>query len=188
MVHPDGGVPGPADQARPASNVSTVSNHPSYDQLAALPAYAEQPVPMPFEDMNGHLNVRHYLGIASEGLDESLVDLGIPQNWPVSAGHACFSAEHHCTYLTELRTGDVMSARVILLGRSERAVHALVYLLDETHQQVSYVMEEIFLHIDMSTRKTAPWPDDVAAGLDRRIAEQAALPWHPEPNGCLALR
>jgi acyl-CoA thioester hydrolase len=162
--------------------------HPTYDQLVALPAYAEQPVPVAFEDVNGHLNVRHYTGIASEGLDESLVALGIPQNWPVAAGHACFSAEHHLTYLSELRTGDAMSARVRLLGRSERAAHALVYLLDDTHRQLSYVMEEIFLHIDMSTRRTAPWPADVAANLDRRVAEDAALPWPVETSGCLGLR
>jgi acyl-CoA thioester hydrolase len=162
--------------------------HPTYEQLAGLPAYAQQPVPVAFEDVNGHLNVRHYTGIASEGLDESLVELGIPQNWPTAAGHACFSAEHHLTYLSELRTGDNMSARVRLVGRSERAVHAVVYLLDETHQQLSYVMEEIFLHIDMRSRRTAPWPDDVAANLDRRIAEDAALPWEPALSGSMALR
>ena len=123
--------------------------HPTYDQLIDLPAYVEQPVPMPFEDINGHLNVRHYIGIASEGLDESLVEVGIPQMWPLTHGQACFTAEHHVTYLHELRTGDTMSARVRLLGRSERAGHALVYLLDHTHQQVACVVEEIFLHIDL---------------------------------------
>ncbi|RYP86251.1 thioesterase [Nocardioides guangzhouensis] len=161
--------------------------HPSYEQLAALPAYAEQPVPMAFEDANGHLNVRHYTGIASEGLDESLVALGIPHNWP-ARGHACFSAEHHLTYLAEMRTGDMMSTRVRLLGRSERAAHALAYLLDESHQRLSFVMEEIFLHIDMETRRTAPWPEDVAAALDKRIAEDATLPWAPDVSGSLALR
>ncbi|WP_395657341.1 thioesterase family protein [Nocardioides sp.] len=165
----------------------TTSQQPTYDQLAVLPAYSEQPVPIAFEDVNGHLNVRHYTGIASEGLDESIVELGIPQNWP-AAGHACFSAEHHLNYFAELRTGDQMSTRVLLLGRSERAAHAVVYLLDDTHQRLSYVMEEIFLHIDMSTRRTAPWPEDVAANLDRRIAEDAALPWTPVTSGCLALR
>jgi acyl-CoA thioester hydrolase len=161
--------------------------HPRYEQLATLPAYAEQPVPVAFEDVNGHLNVRHYTGIASEGLDESLVALGIPQNWPAS-GHACFSAEHHLTYLAELRTGDTMSARVRLLGRAERAAHALVYLLDESHQRLSFVMEEIFLHIDMETRRTAPWPDDVAVALDQRIAEDAGLPWEPDVSGSMHLR
>ncbi len=161
--------------------------HPTYQQLEALPAYVQQPVPIAFEDANGHLNVRHYTGIASEGLDESLVPLGVPQNWPAT-GHACFSAEHHLTYLAELRTGDKMSARVRLLGRSERAAHALVYLLDDSHQRLSFVMEEIFLHIDMETRQTAPWPDDVATAFDRRIAEDAVLPWETDASGCLGLR
>lgn len=161
--------------------------HPTYEQLAARPAYAVQPVPVAFEDANGHLNVRHYTGIASEGLDESLVPQGIPRNWP-ARGHACFTAEHHLTYLAELRTGDRMSARVRLLGRAERAAHALVYLLDESHQRLSFVMEEIFLHIDMKTRRTAPWPENVAAALDQRIAEDARLPWEPDVSGSMNLR
>jgi acyl-CoA thioester hydrolase len=161
--------------------------HPTYEQLVGLPACVEQPVPQAFEDANGHLNVRHYVGIASEGLDESLVAQGIPKMWPAQ-GHAIFSAEHHLTYVAELRTGDRLSARVRLLGRSERAAHALVYLLDESHQRLSFVMEEIFLHIDMETRRTAPWPDDVAAALDERAAADAQLPWEPDVSGCLKLR
>ena len=161
--------------------------HPTYEQLVDLPAYVQQPVPIAFEDANGHLNVRHYTGIASEGLDESLVGVNIPQMWP-AMGHAVFSAEHHLTYLAEMRTGDRLSARVRLLGRSERAAHALVYLLDETHERVSFVMEEIFLHIDMETRKTAPWPDEVAAAMDEKIAEDARLPFEAAVSGSLSLR
>jgi acyl-CoA thioester hydrolase len=162
--------------------------HPSYDQLVELPAFSAQSVPAAFEDINGHLNIRHYVGIASEGLDESLVTLGIPQNWPTVAGQAVFSAEHHMTYLSELRTGDRISVRVFLVGRSERAAHVVVYLLDDTHRRVSYVMEEIFLHIAMDTRRTAPWPDDVAAALEARVAEHAARPWKPALSGSMALR
>jgi len=163
------------------------TSHPTYEQLVALPAYTEQPVPVPFEDANGHLNVRHYTGIASEGLDESLVSLGIPHNWPAH-GHACFSAEQHVTYLAELLTGDKISSRVRLLGRSERAAHALVYLLDDSHQRLSFVMEEILLHIDMETRRTAPWPEDIAAAVDQQIALQSDLPWEPDVSGSLSLR
>lgn len=164
------------------------TQHPTYEQLSSLPAYAVQPVPMAFEDLNGHLNVRHYLGIGSEGLDESLVDLGIPTNWPMTDGQACFSAEHHVTYIAELRTGGTMSVRVRLLGRSERAAHALVYILDESNQRLSCVFEEIFLHIDLETRRTAPWPAEVAAKMDARVAEQEQLDWPADLTGCLALR
>jgi acyl-CoA thioester hydrolase len=108
--------------------------------------------------------------------------------WPLTHGHACFTAEHHVTYLAELRTGDTMSARVRLLGRSERAAHVLVYLLDETHERVACVVEEIFLHIDLETRLTAPWPDEVASALDARVAEHEALPFAATTSGSLALR
>jgi acyl-CoA thioester hydrolase len=162
--------------------------HPTFDQLSELPAYSQQVVPSAFEDFNGHLNIRHYLGIASEGLDESLVPLGILQNWPRVADQAVFTAEHHLTYLAELRTGDRISVRVRLIGRSERAAHAMVYLVDETHQRLSYVMEEIFLHVDMSTRRTSPWPEDVEAALDRRVADDQSLPWPVELSGSMSLR
>jgi acyl-CoA thioester hydrolase len=164
------------------------SPHPSYDELAALPAFAVQAVPAAFEDINGHLNIRHYVGIASEGLDESLIDVGIAQNWPTVSGQGIFSAEHHMAYLSELRTGDRISVRVRVIGRSERAAHVVAYLLDDSHQRLSYVMEEIFLHIDMASRRTSAWPDDVAAALDRRIAAEAGLPWQPTLSGSMSLR
>jgi acyl-CoA thioesterase FadM len=160
---------------------------PTYDDIASLPAHAKQSVPAAFEDLNGHLNIRHYLGIASEGLDESLVEVGIPTDWR-NTGRAVFSAEHHLTYFHELRTGDRVSVRVRLVGRSERAVHVLAYLVDEGREQVSYVMEEIFLCIDMETRRTTSWNDDIAAKIDARVKEHQELPFEPELSGSMSLR
>ncbi len=161
---------------------------PTYAQLAALPAYASRSVPAAFEDVNGHLNIRHYVGIASEGLDESLVECGIPQKWPAVAGSGVFTAEHHMSYPAEVRTGDRISVRVRLVGRSERAVHVLVYLLDDTHERLSYVMEEIFLHVSMETRRTAPWPEDVASQIDARLSEHQSLDFESPTSGSMALR
>jgi acyl-CoA thioester hydrolase len=165
-----------------------MADHPSYQQLVSLPAYAVQRVPVAFEDANGQLNVRHYLGIGSEGLDESLVSVGIPTNWPHTAGLACLSAEHHLTYLHELDTGDQMSVRVRLLGRSDRAVHALVFVLDDTHERLATVFEEITLCVRLDPRGSEPWPAEIAAALDERVAEHAAYDWEPVTSGCLALR
>lgn len=162
-------------------------NEPTYDELAALPPYAVQSVPVAFEDINGHLNIRHYLGIASEGLDDAMLEVGIPKDW-LSIGRAVFSAEHHLAYFHELRTGDRVSVRVRMIGRSERAAHVVVYLVDEGRKHVSYVMEEVFLSIDMETRKTTPWTDEVAAGMDKKIAEHAALDGEPHLSGSISLR
>jgi acyl-CoA thioester hydrolase len=168
--------------------VSAMADHPTYEQLVSLPAYAVQSVPVAFEDNNGQLNVRHYLGIGSEGLDESLVSVGIPTNWPTRDGLACLSAEHHVTYVHELRTSDRMSVRVRLLGRSERAVHALVYVLDDTNERVATVFEEISLCVRLDPRGSEPWPSEIAANLDARIAEHAGLDWPAATSGCLVLR
>ncbi|WP_188780137.1 thioesterase family protein [Marmoricola endophyticus] len=165
-----------------------MTNQPTYDELQALPVHLPQKVPAAFEDVNGHLNIRHYVGIASEGLDESLTEVGIPQQWPTISGEGVFTAEHHMSYLKELRVGDRLSVRVRLIGRSERAAHVLVYLVDETRQQLSYVMEEIFLHVDMESRRTAPWPADVAEAMDKQIAEHKALAWEPVLSGAMQLR
>ncbi|QYJ02991.1 thioesterase family protein [Nocardioides panacisoli] len=165
-----------------------MSNQPTYEQLEGLPAYAVQPVPMAFEDANGFLNVRHYLGIGSEGLDESLHSVGIPQNWPIISGLACLAAEHHVTYLHELRTGDRMSIRVRLLGRAERAAHAIVYVLDDTEERLACVFEEIMLCVQLDERRTVPWPSAVATRMDERVAEDAAIGWEPVLSGSVALR
>ncbi len=164
-----------------------MSTLPTYDEIAALPAYAEQHIPAAFEDINGHLNVRHYLGIASEGLDDALAEVGIQKDW-VRHGFAIFSVEHHLTYLNELMTGDQVSVRVRLVGRSERAAHVLVYLLDDSTKQLSYVMEEIFVHIDMESRKSTPWPAEVATLVDARVAEHRDLPFAATLSGSMALR
>jgi len=50
------------------------------------------------------------------------------------------------------------------------------------------VVEEIFLHIDLSTRLTAPWPEDVAKALDARVAEHESLAFPAATSGALALR
>ena len=52
-------------------------------------------------------------------------------------------------------------------------------------------MLEAFLEpvdLVLETRRTAPWPDDVAAALDQRIAADAELPWEPDVSGSMALR
>jgi acyl-CoA thioester hydrolase len=165
-----------------------MADHPSYQQLAALPAYAVQAVPVAFEDNNGQLNVRHYLGIGSEGLKEALVGVGIPTSWPTRAGLAALAAQHHVTYFHELRTGDRMSVRVRALGRSEKAAHVLVYVLDDTHERVATAFEEITLCVRLDPRGTEAWPEDIAANLDALVAEHAALYWPAVTSGSLQLR
>lgn len=160
---------------------------PSYDEVSELPTHLRQRIPAAFEDINGHLNVRHYLGIVSEGLDKSLEEVGIQPDWR-NTRRAVFSVEHHLTYFHELVTGDEVTVKARLIGRSDKALHALACLVDETNQRIAYLMEEIMVNIDMDSRKSASWDPEIAERLDARIAEHQERAWAAPLCGAMSLR
>lgn len=164
--------------------------HPTYDDLTAepdlLPGYEPGRVPSAYLDHNGHVNVAHYLTTVSWGIQHAFWDWGVPRDWITTAGRGTFTAEHHLTYLAELHVGSEISVRVRAVARSARGSHVVGYLLDDTHRRLAYVMELLTVHVDLSTRRSAVWPDDVAAGLDAAVARHADLGW--PVRGCLAVR
>ena len=163
--------------------------HPTYDEvLSSVPATADVVVPTAFEDRNGHMNIQHYLAIAADGVDECMVGLGISRDYPDARGLGMFSAEQHLTWLAEVHAGDRVTFHVRLLERTDRTGHALGHLLNHTNRTVSFVLEAVWLHVDMVARRSAPFPDDIAPQLDARIAADAALPWPPYLSGSIRLR
>ena len=164
------------------------SARPSYDELAVLPAYNPLTVPPEFEDLNGHMNIAHYLTTAGWGVEFAYRDTGLTADRHLVDQLGTFTAEQHLVYLSEVLVGSEVSVRVRFLARSARALHAQAYLLDDTHGRLSYTMEIVTIHIDFATRRTTPWPDAVAAAFDARIAEHAALPWAAPLSGCMGVR
>ena len=161
---------------------------PTYDQLNRLPAYNRLVVPPDYEDVNGHMNIAHYLTVASWGVEYAFRAAGMAEDWQSSEGLSAFTAEHHLVYLHEVHVGSEGSVRVRFLGRSARAVHVQAYLLDDTTRQVSYTMELISLHVALAARRTATWPEELAASFDRLVAEHGALTWEVPVCGSMALR
>ncbi|MCW2792373.1 MAG: hypothetical protein JWO76_1471 [Nocardioides sp.] len=161
---------------------------PTFAEVSLLPASNDFVVPREFEDQNGHMNIQHYLGIAGDGVDRGMVPLGVPQDWPQTAGLGVFSAEQHLTFVAEVHAGDRVTFHLRLLERSDRGVHAVGYLLDQARARVSFVLEAVWLHVDMTVRRTAVWPAAVAALLDERIASDSALGWTPVLSAPMALR
>lgn len=165
-------------------------SYPTHDELTAdeetLPAYERITVPPEFEDFNGHMNIAHYLTTASWGAERALWDWGVPQDWVQREQRGTFSAEHHLRYFHEVHVGAEISTRVRAVARSERALHLQVLLLNDTERVLAYVMELLTVHVDLTTRRTAAWPDAVAKGLDAAVARHAAIDW--PLSGCLAVR
>ena len=150
---------------------------PTYDQVLELPAVSKRAIPEEFLDENDHVNIGRHLEVASYALWECTNTIGMGPSYIEERNLSSFTAEHHLRYFSELRLGDELSAHVRLLERSDKALHSITFLVDRTHEVLSSTCEATLVHIDMATRRPVPYPDDIAVGLDRVIAEHGAVAW-----------
>jgi acyl-CoA thioester hydrolase len=127
-------------------------------------------------DYNGHLNMAYYNVLFDRAVDEAYELLGCGPTYLRKTGHSTFTAEAHVRYLRELRQDDPVRVTFQLLGYDAKRVHFFEELRHAEEGWLSATSEDITLHVDMTARKTAPFPDDVLARLARMQAAHAHLP------------
>jgi len=133
-------------------------------------------------DYNGHLNMAYYNVLFDRAVDEAFVLVGIGPDY-VKRGHCSFfTAEVHVRYLRELHAGDPVRVTMQLIDCDAKRLHFFEQLFHAAEGWVSATSEDIALHVDLETKKTAPFPDDVAARLAKMKASHARLP-RPEAAG-----
>ncbi|GAA1743052.1 thioesterase family protein [Aeromicrobium alkaliterrae] len=164
-----------------------MSNLPSYEQVAALPVTLRQVVPPEFIDQNGHMNIQHYLVLGATGVASLYRELGMSDDYIGRRGLSTFTAEHHLRYVGEIREGADVSVRVLVVDRGGKAFHVLSLIVDETQERLACVMETALVHMDMSTRRPSPIPDDIAALIDA-VAERDRPDWDLPLSGSIGVR
>lgn len=156
----------------------TELRRPTIADLDALGTALRTTVPPAFEDMNGHVNVRHHYGLHMDGAEGAFVDdLGLDESWLERTGQSSFSVEHHLQFSSEILVGDDVSVHLRVLGRSRKAIHTMTILYDRTRDEVASTLESLELYVDLTTRRTTPMPDELAKLLDALVDEHAGLPW-----------
>jgi acyl-CoA thioester hydrolase len=133
-------------------------------------------------DLNGHLNMAYYNVLFDQGIDEMYDLAGIGQHYLKARQHSFFNAEVHIRYLRELRLEDPVRVTFQLLAFDEKRMHFFQQLLHAREGWVSATAENMALHVDMTTRRTAPYPPDVVARLGTLMRAHARLP-RPEAVG-----
>ena len=83
------------------------------------------------------------------------------------------TAECHVRYLREVHLGDPLQVSIQLLGADEKRIHFFEELRHATEGWLSATSENMSLHIDMSVRKVAPFPPDIAERV-RAVADAHA--------------
>lgn len=157
---------------------------PSTEQLLALHTYLDQPVPESHLDQNGHMNITHYFQEGAWAAWQLLSQV-TGTDYIEQRGLSFFTVEHHLRYLGELRGGQHYSVHAGMVERAGKALHGVAYVVDREREALACSMELVYVHVDMAERRSAPVPDDVAAGLDDLVGRH---PWLPEAATALTLR
>jgi len=127
-------------------------------------------------DYNGHLNMAYYNVLFDRAVDEAYELLGCGLTYLERTRHSTFTAEAHVRYLRELHAGDPVRVTFQLLDFDAKRLHFFEQLFHADEGWLSATSENMVLHVDMTAKKTAPFPDFVAARLARMKAAHANLP------------
>jgi acyl-CoA thioester hydrolase len=161
---------------------------PTVDEVRGLPAVARTTVGPDMIDANDHVNVAHYLLLATAGVGTRWEQLGMGLAHIESSGATQFTAEYHLRYLSELLLGDRVTTHVRLLGRGERSVHAMAYVVDEGRDRLAFTAELIALQVSTATRRTVPFGPQERSLIDAAVAADEALPWPATTCGAMGVR
>jgi acyl-CoA thioester hydrolase len=156
--------------------------------LALLPITLSTTIPESYQDSMGHMNVMwytHLFGKAASGLFKLA---GMDRAYFESQQAGSFALAQFFRYRKEVRVGDRVTIRTRLLARSERQFHIIHFMTKGDDDVLAATGEFLAAHIDMSTRRTAAFPPDIAANIDRLIAEHSALDWDPPLSGAIQVR
>ncbi|MCS6866154.1 MAG: thioesterase family protein [Gemmataceae bacterium] len=145
--------------------------------LAALPLTHRAVVPAAYLDDMGHMNVMWYTHLFSGGTGGLYELIGLTRAYWAAHQAGSFALEQHLRYLKEVRVGQQVTIRSRVLGRSAKRIHLMHFMTLDDAARIAATCETVATHVDLTIRRSSPWPEAIAAAIDRLLAEHARLPW-----------
>jgi acyl-CoA thioester hydrolase len=133
-------------------------------------------------DYNCHLNMAYYNVMFDRAIDELWLQLGIGPGYMKERNGSTFTAECHVRYLREIHLDDPVQVSVLLVAADHKRLHTFEELRHATEGWLSATSENMTIHIDMATRKTAPFPEDIRTRINAVANAHSRIP-HPESIG-----
>ncbi len=116
-------------------------------------------------DYNGHMNVAHYIAVADRATDAFFAMLGVGPDYVARCGKSVFAIDMRTVYLRELTVGSPVVVTTQLVDSDGKRVHIAHRLEHETERWTAACSEWIGIHVDLETRRSAPFPAAVQARL-----------------------
>ncbi len=159
----------------------TITAQPDVDLAAPFRCSLMQIEPA-WIDYNGHLNMAYYNVMFDRGIDQLFAMLGVGHDYLKTRNGSTFTAECHVRYVREIHLGDPVQVLAYVLAVDDKRLHTFEELRHGTEGWLSATSENMTLHVDMSVRKTAPFPPDILSRI-RAVADAHAKAPRPEGIG-----
>ncbi len=127
-------------------------------------------------DYNGHLNLAYYHVLLDRAMDEAFGLIGLGAHYLAQRRASYFLAECHTRFLRELMADASVRVTVHLVDFDEKTLHYRMEIRDAAEGWVAATAECVSVHVDMDSRRPAPFPADILANLSLMKASHARLP------------
>ncbi len=149
---------------------------PSVEQIQQLPLSHRQVIPPEYLDTMNHMNVRWYMALFDTASWKFFEAFGMDADY-YAQGFGGFALKHYIQYLAEVRVGETVAIHNRVLERSAKRIHFMLFMVNETTGKLAATLEALGSNADMRVRRTAPYPDDLAARIDGILAQHQQLDW-----------
>ncbi len=131
-------------------------------------------VPPEWLDYNNHMNVAYY-SLAFDQAGEAFVEtLGMGAAYTHQTQNSWMVLEAHLTYQQEARLHDSLHIETRVLDFSDKLAH--LYQVMYRGTELLSTQEQLTLHVNLETRRAAPFPAEILAQMVAVHEKHHALP------------
>lgn len=114
-------------------------------------------------DHVGHMNVMWYVGKFDEATWNLFLRAGITPSYLRSNQRGMAAVDQHIEYRRELKAGDVVSIRSVVLELGEKKIRFRHEMRNEDTGEIAAVTTLLGVHMDTHARKSCPFPVELQA-------------------------
>jgi len=109
------------------------------------------------------MNVMWYVAKFDEATWSLFASIGLTPAYIRNRRRGMAAVQQNIAYRKELAAGDVVIARSEVLEVREKLIRFRHELLNDTTDELAAICELTGVHLDLRTRKSRPFPPDIAA-------------------------
>lgn len=139
-------------------------------------------------DPNGHMNVGYYVVAFDRATDTVCEQLGVAWSYVEAGLGSIFILEAHATFEHELLPQSPFQVTTQLLDCDDKRAHLFHAMYHADEGFLAATNELLLMHIDLKTRRGAPWPEETRRRLRAMAAAHAPLPRPPQAGRVIGIR